>query len=404
MSTYLQSFINFQIALTIGIVVSIVFLRVHKGLALWLINSRKKIYSVAVYKIVAFDGEVDVNAIKPQSGLDRMVVEKLLLSELVNIKGKIQKIITKLMEQLGFVDRRLRQLSSWRKWRRAYAAKILGDIKTEMAVEPLIRLLEDRAQEVVMSAIISLGKINDKRAIPSLIKILETNPEQYGLQIVEVLIDMGQTSVDPLLKILKSPNEKVRYFASEALGEIKDMRSGYSLLELVDDPSFSVRGKVAKAFGNIGDPRTFDSLVKLLNDKSWIVRREAVRALGKVGGDKVFEHLDGALHDVSWEVKIEAAETLDQIGWHAFDFLISLLEDKDPLVREQSAETLASYGVMDDLIRSVEFADPHREQDIMRTLRLLGQNGALTPLYQGLDSPSDKVRNLCNKILNEVRK
>ena len=91
----------------------------------------------------------------------------------------------------------------------ATAAAALGETPDPSAVEPLVKVLgkplsiKSRANIVKLEAMKSLGKIKDKKAVPALMKVLETSADEqdFYLNIVaaEQLGILGDTSAVPAL-------------------------------------------------------------------------------------------------------------------------------------------------------------------------------------------------------------
>jgi HEAT repeat protein len=83
------------------------------------------------------------------------------------------------------------------------AAKALGEIGDERAVEPLMKALR-RDSYVRWSAVVALGKI-------------------------------GKSAVEPLIGVLSDDNWRVREYAVRALGEIGDERAVEPLIKALGD-------------------------------------------------------------------------------------------------------------------------------------------------------------------------
>ena len=122
-----------------------------------------------------------------------------------------------------------------------------------IALEPLIKALEDEEWPVREDAARALGMIGDKRA------------------------------VEPLIKMLGDKNKHDRYSATIALGNIGDKRAVEPLIKALSDDELWVRRNAAEALGEIGDKRAVEPLIKALEYKHWMVREIAVDALKKLG-------------------------------------------------------------------------------------------------------------------------
>ena len=109
---------------------------------------------------------------------------------------------------------------------REHAAKTLGAIGDERAVEPLITALKDKNGFVIIAAAGALGEIKDTRAVEPLITALKDKNEFVVRAAAEALVEIKDTrAVEPLIEALKSVNGSVRASAAEALGLLGDMRT-----------------------------------------------------------------------------------------------------------------------------------------------------------------------------------
>ncbi len=150
--------------------------------------------------------------------------------------------------------------------------------------------------------------------------------------------------INKLIEDLKNPDESVRRFAAESIGEAKDERGIDSLINALGDECVAVGEAVADALiaiggGNaaekvshllrsdeanlrnfsaeilekIGEPAV-DTIVKLSGDGDKDIRKYAVDILGAVGSKKGVEPLIGLLKDPDINVAAGAADSLGRIG------------------------------------------------------------------------------------------
>lgn len=201
---------------------------------------------------------------------------------------------------------------------REYAAEALGILKDTKAVDPLIKSLNDKDEEVRWKAAWALGNIGDKRA------------------------------VQPLINSLSDERWYVRRYAASSLGKLKDNRSVMDLINALNDDEWQVRRYAAEALGEIGDERAIKPLVNLLNDNDGDVRGKAINSLGKMKKAAV-EPLIIAFESEDWRIRTRVAEALGEIGdKRAVDILINALigktKDNSRFVRGRVAEALGKIG------------------------------------------------------------
>ena len=93
---------------------------------------------------------------------------------------------------------------------RTAAAIALGEFKSEEAVDALLRILGED-DWIVFSAIYSLGKIGNPKAIQPLMDVLRNREEEVSLAACEVLLGFRQEGIlDEVFSILKAWNKEKR--------------------------------------------------------------------------------------------------------------------------------------------------------------------------------------------------
>jgi HEAT repeat protein len=242
----------------------------------------------------------------------------------------------------------------------------------------LIKLLEDKEENVRSSAAEALGKIPDHSAVEPLIQMLwDEKPNARQL----AAFGLGQIgdsrAVEPLIELLGDGEKYVRYAATEALGEIADLRAVEPLIQLLGDGDGFLRYLVATAIGKIGDPRALQSLIKLFRDENYRAREAAVSALGKMGepaveclikllqgetfgppgffapeelsviaGERVVKDHVFCDGDEPANIRLYADRALCKIGAPSVGPLIELLSHENPAVRASAAADLGQIGDM----------------------------------------------------------
>jgi hypothetical protein len=99
---------------------------------------------------------------------------------------------------------------------------------------------------------------------------------------VGVLYRMDGLAVEPLLPLLKHPNEKVRQRAASLLAAFGDPRAYDAFVEGLRSSDENVRLYCARGLGNIGDRRAAPILLEALRDPDWGTQRAAAAAMGKI--------------------------------------------------------------------------------------------------------------------------
>ena len=170
---------------------------------------------------------------------------------------------------------------------RKVAARFLGDLKDQRAVQALLVATEDRDRDVRREAILSLGKMRDVRAASALRRVVVGEDRYVRGAAAQALGQLRDTSaVDMLISLVDREmhlqgrsGEELMASIARALGILNGRRSVDTLIRLLGHPGVQVRGSAAQSLGQIGDLRTADALAQALNDSSVFVRWSAAWAL-----------------------------------------------------------------------------------------------------------------------------
>jgi HEAT repeat protein len=212
---------------------------------------------------------------------------------------------------------------------RAKAAQRLGSGKQKKAVPSLLKLLEDESPQVRIAVIDALGAIGHPASVEPLVFALsnhhkiaksrsqrsshEAETMEHGA-LTKALAAIGQPAVSPLLKALESEDKEGRRLAAQVLGWIRDPRAVEPLMRKLEDNRSDVRQAAALALGTIGDPRAIEALIKAADGKDMETRRAAVEALGLLGSEHAVDTLIKAAGDQSEAVQLAAIKALAEIG------------------------------------------------------------------------------------------
>jgi len=152
----------------------------------------------------------------------------------------------------------------------------------------------DRADssDSLIDAVEALADARLEPAAPTLIAVLSYNNPGAAVAAVEGLVQLGEVAVMPLLNLLDDYNYGGRAWAIRALAEIGDPRALETLLEAAEtDFSMSVRRAAAKGLGNLlwskipaaqvrqTQARVGKTLLRTSQDPEWVVRYASVAGL-----------------------------------------------------------------------------------------------------------------------------
>jgi HEAT repeat protein len=126
---------------------------------------------------------------------------------------------------------------------RKEVAEAFGKIKNPVAVSYLIELLDDSEWLVRSASVKALKEINDLRAVEPVINSLYDKQIEVRIEAIKTLASFkDRRAVIPLIMNLNDRYHLlIREFSSYALGEIKDKRAVYSLINLLNSQNFELR-------------------------------------------------------------------------------------------------------------------------------------------------------------------
>jgi len=144
------------------------------------------------------------------------------------------------------------------------AASALG-MTGEPAVTPLISALREGDGNLRWGAAIALGKIRDPRAIEPLIRALTDKYENVRAEAAASLAAMGKAALEPLLRFLKFSDKSIRIEVVTALGELKDTDAIHPLIQMLENADEEERKAIADALDVILIPSVEPLVQKLRN-------------------------------------------------------------------------------------------------------------------------------------------
>lgn len=98
-------------------------------------------------------------------------------------------------------------------------------------------LLSDSAPEVRQCAALGLGTKADESAIQPLVKALSDADSMVGNLAMNALVKIGKASVTALIECVKNEPQSVRILALRALAEIQDQRAIPVMMQVMDEES-----------------------------------------------------------------------------------------------------------------------------------------------------------------------
>ena len=256
---------------------------------------------------------------------------------------------------------------------------------------------DERIREVKrINAAYGLGELRDPEGISALIDALHEQDETMKIVASNALVKIGSEAVEPLvLAVLSRPVRHFRSFAIETLGQLGDRRAVESLITLLQDTEIS--WEAASALGRIGDPKALAPLIKALDSHDPTYCRPFVVALGKIGDPIAIETLLTCLDSrYPGHVRLGAVEALAGFGQIAIPTLLECLDNPEKDIQEEVAIALGLLGLPNGLhfiLKTLQESNiTELRMGAALALGIIGDEIALDPLVSAINEDKWRVR------------
>ena len=270
---------------------------------------------------------------------------------------------------------------------RCLAARACGRIGAPAAVQPLIAALLDEDEDVRTDAAEALWELADPRAGQQLFENLLGDPcTEVKLAAIKTLAKLQDKRVIPWLqRMVKGRDEEItwdeeEFYASgwddwvdiqiKAVDALAVLNAGEAVPDIVaamqDEDAQDMTEAAFNAFARMGRPG-IEALARILDEEPVRLRRRAAAALGGCDSAQAAEPLARAFADPSAEVRCAAMGALVARD-PADDRLAALFEDGDTAVRAEAVRLCGRQhpdhlpALIDDTSKSVQLA-------VLRVLR-----------------------------------
>jgi len=142
--------------------------------------------------------------------------------------------------------------------RRAEAVRLLSQLKSEKAIEPIIELLRDEAQGVRLQAAVALCDLIDdhriEQVLPVLVKDADCGDPATRDLVYEALVRTASRAIPHLLDALEDHNlsDDTKGLVIEILAQIPDPRVPGALFSLLSSPKRNLHWKARWALQRLG--------------------------------------------------------------------------------------------------------------------------------------------------------
>lgn len=274
--------------------------------------------------------------------------------DLMSIGPKAAPIIA---EALDDEDPRMREMAIY----------VLANMFYKDAVPKIAEILDsDDDHDVRITAAKALGVIRDERAVEALLKHIYIKDTHARFFVLNSLGQQENSKAIPALAVVavEDADAIMRRASIYGLGLIKDPAALEHLVKVLEDGDDDIRTQAVRAMGEIGGKETLPYLLKALEDTSASVRREAVYSLNTVGGDEALEAIANLLEREKKDFVIQIALwTVAQLGDKSHISIVKpFVDSTDSVIRERAIRTIHALDgqpTHKEIRQHLKSEDPH---------------------------------------------
>lgn len=213
-------------------------------------------------------------------------------------------------------------------------------------------------------------------AVTGLVELLD-EPDAVMRQAVNAaVVRAGAVCLEPLQAALRSPSERVRSRAEEALALLGD-EAVEAARRSLDGPGVEQRAGAARTLGKLHAGQASDALIRRLDDGESVVRVAAARALGQIANRQALVALEQHATSTDTALRAAIAQALGQsFDPESLPALLKLLGDTDAAVRAAAAGALGVLGderAVVPLQERRDDPDPWVQRAVVLALQRLGK-------------------------------
>ena len=234
---------------------------------------------------------------------------------------------------------------------------------------------------------------------------IESTLQKQSLDLDNIAVDLSDSStINLLLPLLDSKNERQVAYALELLQDMKNPEAAERIQQLCHHPSPEVRTRALRILSGIGDPELVTKIEPLLQDENEEVRTEAMHYICTYGGSEYNQKLQSFLANPDYRMKSAVITCIAQHGGDRERALITrqlidqMLSEKGEYRKLARLGAAKALGVMeqDSDVRQylLELFDDEDAHVVRQAILSAGKTKCpeLGPvLLERLDNPAIKV-------------
>ncbi len=274
---------------------------------------------------------------------------KFCLHYLEILKGTDHQKILDLLVLLDIPIHLIQNLRHHNRWRRAYAAYFLGELRFQPAMDALRKAMSDKFYLVQFYATKSIIQIQDQTYLREAILKLFRIPDLSSYQIKEALIELSEENMELAREIFRNEEldeDQKKIFVDLFAYRRYQPAAEDILLTLVDTTHRELKIACIRALGLLNYTPAIEFLHTLLKEEDWVVKSQVYRALGRIGDlGSLSEFLDSIKSPNFW-IRYNAALALYDLGSVGINYLKKIFSDLDHPGHEIAEQILVEKKVL----------------------------------------------------------
>lgn len=217
--------------------------------------------------------------------------------------------------------------------------------------------------------------------IQNLVKRLGESNSADAVDTLQDLIKMGEDVVPELIPYLDSSNPKIRRRLPRVFGKLKSLEAVEPLIKICKDRNGRVRVHAVKGLLGIGDSRMLPVVSTMLDDPVANVRYHCISAITKLGGPEYIDVIKNILSDENGDNRFAALKYLQKSNFLELRrYANGLIDDRQISVKLLVISILIEFEDRSSLEKIRYFAT-NGDRDLRRyAIRALGTLGDKTDL------------------------
>jgi hypothetical protein len=252
--------------------------------------------------------------------LDGREVEGFLVlwcRALESLRGHTQDNLREMARRMGVEEHLKTLLASKRMHRQLLAVLSLGHLRSRDAIPMLLELVREAPSLVSTNAARALMRIDPMIGMPHVLEATASRGDWALAHVVPAFTEVDPTQVGPVLAAairteLFKERRGLRVGGVARLLRLHVAAHGAALRPTLIEvlASSESASALVAALSALSHPQDVEHARRLLQHAHWPVRAAAARALSRLGTDEDFASLRDTLADPSWWVRYRAAQAL----------------------------------------------------------------------------------------------